>query len=152
MSRLRGLDCSAGTYFLATGWYALGHYLGERRLREWISAHGRWLAISARDLDRMKEWFRQHGAAVVFFGRLVPGVRVLISIPAGLSSMPLGPFLAFSAVGTALWTIALGYVGYVLGEHYQRAHDLMGLATWIGLGGVVLLYVVRVVRWERSES
>lgn len=65
--------------------------------------------------------------------------------------MPLLPFLAYSAVGTALWTIALGYAGHAFGEQYQRAHDMMAVATWVVLGGVVLLYVVRVVRWEHSE-
>src|SRR5687767_9311342 len=81
------LAASAGSLAGAIVWYAIGRQVGERRLRAWVDRHGRWLTLSANDVDRAQGWFRRHGKAAVFLGRLVPGVRTFVSLPAGFSAM-----------------------------------------------------------------
>ena len=94
---------TAGSLCGALFWYAVGRYAGENRLKRWASRHGRWLTLTPEDVDRADDWFDRHNAAAVFFGRLLPTIRTLISIPAGLFEMPPGPFLLYSALGTGLW-------------------------------------------------
>jgi membrane protein DedA with SNARE-associated domain len=136
----------------ATAWYVLARRVGERRLREWIERHGRWLALSGEDIDRSTRWFRRHGALAVTLGRLVPGVRTLISMPAGIARMRVVPFLICSAIGTALWTAALAYAGYLLGAHYQEVTHAMDVATWILLGLFVAAYLRRLIRQESRRQ
>ncbi len=84
---------SIGSLAGAFLWYQIGRRVGEPRLRTWVDRHGKWLTLSGRDLDRAQEWFQRHGRAVVFFGRLVPGLRTFVSLPAGFAGMPVGTFL-----------------------------------------------------------
>src|SRR3546814_7042172 len=77
------------------------------RLKAWAGRHGRWLTLSPRDVDRADEWFDRHGGKAVLFGRMIPAVRTLISVPAGIAGMPTVPFLIYSTVGTLVWTGAL---------------------------------------------
>ena len=94
--------CLAGTVGSVVGQvplYLLGRAWGEARFRGFIQRHGRWLLLDVDDVDRAGRWFDRHGMGAVLLCRLVPGVRSLISIPAGIRRMPLVPFLAFSALG-----------------------------------------------------
>jgi membrane protein DedA with SNARE-associated domain len=83
---------------------------------------------------------------------LVPGVRTLISVPAGIAGMHVVPFLLCSAIGTALWTAALTYAGYLLSARYGRVTSTMDVAIWIVLGAFVAAYLVRLVRQERRKT
>src|SRR5690349_24638888 len=74
---------SVGSLAGALVWYEVGRRVGEQRLRGWVDRYGRWLTLSAEDVDRAQEWFRRRGAVAVLLGRLVPGVRTLVSLPAG---------------------------------------------------------------------
>jgi membrane protein DedA with SNARE-associated domain len=143
---------SAGSLAGALAWYWVGRSVGERRFRVWVDAHGRWLTLSCEDLDRAKGWFDRHGGAAVFIGRLIPGIRTFISVPAGFAEMPFAPFLAYSTAGTALWTAALAIAGRMLGSQYDQVSTYLGPISWIVLGGILVLYVYRVVKWRRSSS
>jgi membrane protein DedA with SNARE-associated domain len=79
---------SLGSLAGAVFWYIVGRALGGERLRNWVERHGRWLSLSCESLDHAEDWFRRRGAASVFLGRLAPGVRTFISIPAGVYRMP----------------------------------------------------------------
>lgn len=131
----------------ATFWYYVGRWVGERRLRAWTAKHGRWITLAPEDLDRVDRWFDRHCAKAVLVGRLIPGIRTLISVPAGMFGMSLGRFLLYSGIGTLAWTAALATAGYALGEQ----HDVVG--RWIGpvsnivFGGLVAVYLYRVVTW-----
>ena len=73
-----GLVIATGTFGSLAGalvWYAIGRRIGERRLRAWVERHGKWLTLSPKDVDRSQQWFRRHGNAAVFIGRLMPGRR-----------------------------------------------------------------------------
>ena len=143
---------AAGSLAGAVGWYWVGRRVGERRLRAWVDRHGRWLTLSGDDVDTAKRWFDRHGGFAVFVGRLVPGVRTLISVPAGFAAMPALPFLLYSAAGTALWTVALAVAGRMLGSQYERVSRVLEPAGAVVFGLIALLYVARVVRWRRRPA
>jgi membrane protein DedA with SNARE-associated domain len=84
--------------------YYAGRAVGEARVRDWADRHGRWVSVSRGDLERAARWFARHGGMAVLFCRLIPGVRSLISLPAGVERMPVAAFLAYTAVGAGLWT------------------------------------------------
>ena len=140
---------STGSLLGALAWYGLGRKVGERRVRAWVDRHGRWLTLSAHDVDRAQEWFRRHGKAAVFMGRLVPGVRTFVSLPAGFTAMPVVPFVVYSALGTFAWTAALAYVGVVLQANFTIVADYINLASNILLGLVGVMLVRRYVKcWK----
>jgi membrane protein DedA with SNARE-associated domain len=152
--RLEFVIFAATAGSLAGGWlwYEVGRRVGERRLRKWVDDHGRWLTLSAADVDRAQQWFHRHGRVAVLLGRLVPGVRTFVSLPAGFARMPRWAFLLNSALGTALWTGALAYAGVLLQANFQRVGDYVNIATNVLLGGFAAFLVWRYVRcWQSSR-
>ena len=143
---------SVGSLAGATVWYVIGKRVGEQRLRKWVDRHGRWLTLGAADVDRAQEWFRRHGAAAVFIGRLIPGVRTFVSLPAGFSSMPLAPFLLYSALGTAIWTTALAYAGVLLQANFTLVGDYINVATNALLAALGIILVRRYIRCWRATG
>jgi membrane protein DedA with SNARE-associated domain len=142
---------SAGSLAGASVWYAVGRQVGERRLRAWVDRHGRWLTLSASDVDRAQSWFRRHGIAAVFLGRLVPGVRTFVSLPAGFSAMPFMSFVLYSLAGTVAWTAALAYTGVVLQANFTLVSDYINVASNVLVGLLVLMLVRRYVQcWKKS--
>jgi membrane protein DedA with SNARE-associated domain len=130
-----------GTMFGTYAWYYLGRVVSYQRLETWTNQYGRWLGISSQDIDQVNNWFNKHGRKAVFFGRMVPGIRTLISLPAGINNMPLATFSIYSAAGILIWTIALTSAGFLLGENYSLIEKylapiskllLFGLLGWIG--------------------
>jgi membrane protein DedA with SNARE-associated domain len=139
---------TAGSVAGATFWYWVGLAVGEHRLRQFAARHGRWLTISPSDVDRASDWFRRKGAWAVLIGRMLPGLRTLISVPAGVARMPLGRFLVYSTLGSLVWIGALAILGYVLESQYDRVADWIDPATWAVLGSVVGIYLWRLFRQE----
>lgn len=137
---------TVGTVLGALPPYYLGQRIGERRLKEFADRHGRWLTLSRGDIEAAERWFGRHGGAAVFFCRLVPGVRSLISVPAGIERMRLAPFLAYTTAGAALWTALLTCLGYFLGSNFGKVGEYLDPASWVVAGVIVLVYVVRVLR------
>lgn len=131
-------------------WYEVGRRVGERRLRKWVEHHGAWLTLSPDDVDRAQQWFQRHGRVAVLMGRLVPGVRTFVSLPAGFARMPRWAFLLSSALGTALWTIFLAYSGVLLQANYRQVGDYINAATNVLLVGFGALLLWRYVRCWRS--
>ena len=115
-----------GTVLGAFPWYGIGRLVNEERLEVWLKRHGRWIGISPEDLARSRRWFNRYGIALVFWGRLVPGIRTLISVPAGIELMPLVPFLIWTTAGSLIWTVLLTFAGLALGESYSNVE------LWIG--------------------
>lgn len=131
--------------------YYLGKLVGTERLVYWADRYGRWLTISGKDIRRADGWFDRHGYKVVFFARCVPGIRSLISIPAGFSEMPLLPFLLYTILGSLLWTSALACAGFFLGQNYHVVD------TYIGPIGTILLVCLALacvawVLWRKREK
>ncbi len=109
-----------GTVLGAWFWYGIGRLINEQRIEHWLERHGKWIGISPADLARSRRWFNRHGSAVVFWGRIIPGLRTLVSVPAGIELMPQLPFLAWTTAGSLIWIIVLTLLGQGLGEGYQR--------------------------------
>jgi membrane protein DedA with SNARE-associated domain len=124
----------------------------EERLKEFADRHGRWLTVSWRDLERAQRWFRRHGGGAVLLCRIVLGVRSLISIPAGVGRMHPAAFLAYTAVRTALWTALWAYLGYTLGESFRQVGEYLDPVSWVVLGGIVIIYFMRVVRRKGQSA
>ena len=124
-------------------WYYAGRMLGEKRVEVLAARYGRWLTVTPHEVDRVFKWFYRYGAASVFFGRMIPAIRAVISLPAGIAEMPLGKFLAYSLAGTTIWMGGLAYAGYVLGQNYELVEEYIGPGTKIVAAVIVLTYFVR---------
>ena len=107
-----------GTILGSLPWYYLGRLVNEKRLANFLDKKGKYLGISSNDLDKSKRWFERYGIPLVFWGRLVPGIRTLISVPAGIELMPLRKFLIWTTFGSFIWVTLLTYAGYLFGENY----------------------------------
>lgn len=116
---------TAGTVVGAIPVYYVGWWASDHVLRALIRRYGRWFQVSERTLDRAVAAFDRHGTLMVFGGRLIPTVRTLISVPAGMDHMPLGKFLLFTALGSTIWTALLVYAGVLLGENWE---SVVGMA------------------------
>jgi membrane protein DedA with SNARE-associated domain len=126
--------------------YWLGARLGLERSIRGLS---RLPLVDREDFDNAAGWFRRHGRSSVFFGRLLPGVRSLISLPAGASSMHLGTFSVFTLAGSGLWNGALIGLGFLLGTQYRLIEQysrFLNYVVYIALGLMVVWLVVRSVR------
>lgn len=143
---------TVGSLAGATLWYELGRRVGEQRLRAWVAAHGRWVTLSIEDVDRAQRWFTRHGNTAVLLGRLMPGARTFVSLPAGFSGMRLVPFLCYSAMGTAVWTTALVYAGVLLQANYTRVGDYVNVVTNTLLVVAAALMTRRYIRCWRSHG
>jgi membrane protein DedA with SNARE-associated domain len=124
-------------------WYYAGRLLGEKRIEALAARYGRWLTVTPHEVDRVFKWFYRYGAPSVFFGRMIPAIRAVISLPAGIAAMPFGRFLAYSLAGTTIWMGGLAYAGYVLGQNYELVEKYMGPGTKIVVALIVLIYFVR---------
>jgi membrane protein DedA with SNARE-associated domain len=145
------IAATAGSVAGALILYALGR-LGGRPL---LLRHGRVLRLDERRLDRADDWFDAHGPKIVLFGRLVPGVRSVVSVPAGLSEMPVGRFLMLTALGSTVWNALLIGAGWALGSRWREAtHLVEGFDVWIYvavIAGLAALYGAHRVRRARSD-
>ena len=136
------LGAVAGAYL----WYWVGRRIGQDRLLHFIDRYGLWLSLTRQDVTRAIDWFERHQGAAVFFCRMVPGLRTLISVPAGLARMPLSRFFLLTAAGTAIWNAALIAAGRVLSANYARVADYLDPVTTALLVAFVAAYLYRIAR------
>lgn len=136
--------------------YYVGYWAEDHVVRGFIQRFGKFFLISEEDHNRALKFFDQHGEAVVFFGRLFPLIRSLISIPAGMDRMPMGKFLLFTTIGSAIWNSTLTYGGMLLGDHWERIMEFVGqyekiTLLLVGLG-VAAFIVMRFMELRRSQA
>jgi membrane protein DedA with SNARE-associated domain len=110
-------------------WYLAARALGVNRLEPLIRRHGRWFTMTWDEVQRAEKWFRQNGVFFVFLGRLIPTVRSLVSVPAGLLRMRFKTFFLASTLGTLGWTTLLTAAGFKLRENYGDLDALVGPAS-----------------------
>ncbi len=153
-----GLAVCAGTIGTMVGtyaWYYLGRLVNYQRLANWTNRYGKWIGVSVNEIDRVNNWFEKHGRNAVFFGRMVPGIRTLISLPAGMNQMSLGAFTIYSMAGTMIWTLALTTAGFLLGENYTSIeYYLAPISKFIlfGILGLIGYWVFKKIRSHKSSS
>ncbi|WAU72673.1 DedA family protein [Acinetobacter sp. TR11] len=133
---------SIGSLLAAALLYWMGRKIPQHHLFTLVERYGKYLRISVADLEKSLTWFEKYGHRIVFFGRIVPALRSLISIPAGMSKMPFSKFMAYSTAGTILWTTLLAYVGY----HFSENPALMSAITQ-RIGTIILAIAIAYVLW-----
>lgn len=129
-----------GAYFL----YGIGRLLNEDRLEAFLAGIGRFVGLKKSDVHKGFQWFERHGTLVVLFGRLVPVVRSVVSIPAGADKMPLGRFTALTAFGSFVWNTIWISIGWGLGDQWKKAgrwgdYIQYGAIALIAIGLLVLI-------------
>lgn len=133
--------------------YYAGRKIGEQRIEQFAGKYGRWFGLSRRDIERADQWFDRHGGAAVLLCRLIPGIRSLISVPAGINQMNIFSFLFFTAVGSGIWTTLLAYAGYFLGSNFREIEKYLDIILYIVLGLIVLFYIFRILTHkERADA
>jgi membrane protein DedA with SNARE-associated domain len=146
---------AAGSVAGALVFYGLGRLLGEDRIRGLLRRYGRWLLLGEEDFDKALAWFNRYGEKVIFFGRMVPIVRSLVSIPAGIARMAMGRFVLYTAIGTAFWSFILALAGYLLGHSWPLVSAWVSkyerIVLAVGAVGVTV-FVVRRLRERRKRS
>ncbi len=128
----------------AFAFYGIGKWLGEANVRKFIEKYGRYAFLSTADLDRSLDWFNRYDDRVIFFSRMVPIVRSLISIPAGIAAMHFWKFSIYTILGTALWSFLLSFGGRLLGEQWHLITDFVNTYQNIVLViiGLLLAYFI----------
>ncbi|WP_410641033.1 DedA family protein [Amycolatopsis sp. lyj-346] len=129
--------------------YLLGRQLGHDRTRRLV---GRIPLVKTADFDKTAAWFARHGGKAVFFGRMIPVFRSLVSLPAGVERMPFGRFLLYTAAGSLLWNTGFVVAGYLLGEHWpvvERYASIFQYVVFAAIAVAVGLFVVRRVRGRK---
>lgn len=146
---------AAATAGAVTGmipWYVAGRLFGLDRMRRMADRWGRWLTLNADEIDLAERVFRRWGPLIVLAGRLLPIIRTLISIPAGIARMPAPLFFLASTAGALIWNCILVGGGYLLNEHYDLLEGYLDPLTIIVIAGVVLLYLFRLITWRPSRT
>lgn len=146
------ITSTLGAYVGALMLYWLGARLGLERSIRWLS---KLPLVDRSDFERAAEWFERHGKSAVFFGRLLPGVRSLISLPAGAERMNLVTFSVFTITGSGLWNSLLIGLGAWLGERYadvEQYSTFLNYALWAGVLAAVAWLVVRSVKRRRQHT
>lgn len=132
------------------------YYISMKVGRAAIIRFGRRVRVGEAEIERAESWFRKYGSIAVFTGRMVPGIREIISIPAGIGGMSLPKFVAFTFFGSLLWSTALTLVGYYLGEAWsafsEQASDVLTIAGIAIVAAVVALIGVMFVRNRNKAS
>jgi membrane protein DedA with SNARE-associated domain len=141
-----------GSLVGTTFWYVIGRSFGTTRLKRLSFSFGRVLTLTADDVDRAQAWFLRHGYLAVFFGRLVPTVRSLISVPAGIAKMPLRQFLLFSFVGTLIWNSFLLFFGYVLESQYATMSSYIDFVSNFIIIAFISIYIYRVITFKNIDT
>ena len=141
-----------GTIVGAFPWYYIGKFISEERLEHLADKYGKWISVTSKDIKKANNWFNEHGGKAVFFCRLVPGVRTLISLPAGINNMPLIPFTLYSTLGTTIWVTFLTFLGYKLGDNYELVDEYLGPVSKIIVVIIVIFFILWIVRKQMRRS
>ena len=128
-------------YFRIIALVYLGRLVNEKRLSNFLDKKGKYLGISSSDLSKSTRWFDKYGVSLVFWGRLVPGIRTLISVPAGIELMPLRKFLIWTTFGSLIWVVLLTYAGYLFGENYPIIETYLDQIKYVVKPILILIFL-----------
>ncbi len=130
----------------------LNYYLAQSLGRKLILKYGKYFFIKEKTLDKLDTFFAKHGEISTFTGRLIPGIRQLISLPAGLARMNLATFSFYTSLGAGIWVVVLVAVGYLVGSNEALISEYLKSATLIALMSVALITLFYVVRYKRRKE
>ena len=145
----------AGTIGAMAGnilWFWIAWKLGLDRFEQFLVRYGRILTMDHEEIERGRRLFHRYGGAFVGVGRVLPTIRSLISVPAGLVRMNVRSFLVYSSIGTFLWTMGLTIAGYLLGNRFDEIDRVIGPLSTAVILGCFAIYFYRVVMWKRWKG
>jgi membrane protein DedA with SNARE-associated domain len=145
---------AAGTVGAVLGnwvWYWIGRAVGYARFKPLIDRYGRWLTLDWPEVERIVDIFKRFDRAIVFWARFLPQVRTMISLPAGMLLMSQLRFLVWTLLGTGIWNSVLIGAGYILRNEFGQFNDYYGWVAVVMIGGVVALYLYRVITWRPAQ-
>ena len=146
-----GLVLAAGfTGSMIGAW--VNYFLAISLGRKFLYRYGKYFFIKETVLEKMETFFKVHGSISTFSGRLIPGVRQLISIPAGLSRMPLGIFSLYTFLGAGIWSTILVFLGYFLGEKEELIKAYLHELVWVSLGSVIIIALIYTYFHKRKNN
>ena len=129
-------------------WYAIGRWIGYKRLKPFIDRHGRWLTLDWHEVERLHAGFVRYGPGIVFVARFMPVARTMVSLPAGMVHMNQAKFLLWTAAGSTIWIAALAGAGNWFGKQFADIEKFVGPLALVAIGSLVLLYFWRVFTWK----
>lgn len=141
---------SIGSLVAAALLYLVGRKIPNQSIFNWVDRYGKYLFIKSEDVKKALDWFEKYGHRVVFFGRMVPAVRSVISIPAGMSHMPFWKFMLYSSVGTIIWTTFLACVGYYFGNNIELMQQIFSRVGYVII--TIVLILVAYFFYKKSKA
>ena len=141
----------AGNYV----WYWVGRKVGLERLDHFVDRWGRWLTLDRAEVEKFNRLFHRHGASTIFFARMVPTIRTLISLPAGIFRMSRRKFLLWTFAGAGVWNLVFAGIGFQLGARVKEIDAWTGPISTGVIVIIVVVYLLRVIVWrphDRGES
>ena len=133
--------------------YYIGKILNKERLKKIVKGKiGKILRLKAKDIDKADEWFDTKGNKTVFFCRFVPILRSLISIPAGMSEMPMPKFLLYTTVGSAIWNAVLTIAGSIVGDKWETIVDIFDKYSHITLIVLIILFIGAITYFYKKRK
>ncbi len=142
------LGSLAGAAFL----YLIGYWISEERIRGLVEKYGKYVGFHAKDFDKATDLFDRYGVHIVLFGRLIPVVRSLVSIPAGVTRMNPYKFFLFTAIGSSIWNTAWITAGFVLGENWEVAEQFSSVVDYIVYAVIAFLAIQLVLRFLKARK
>ena len=131
-----------GSLVAAALLYWIGYLFNHDAIFRFVDRYSKYLFIQSEDVKKSLLWFEKYGHRIVFLGRMIPAVRSLISIPAGMSRMPFWKFMLYSSLGTIIWTTFLAYVGFYFGENQALMQQIFSQ-----VGYVIITIVILALSW-----
>lgn len=132
--------------------YFLALHLGRKAINSLVKRYGKFIFITEEKIEKSDIYFKKHGEITTFVGRLIPGIRQLISIPAGFSKMPLGKFILFTSLGAGLWSFILILLGYFFGTNSELISKNLNLITLSLVLLSLIIIIIYVIYKKKPRS
>lgn len=149
------LAATAGSMLGTSVWFAIGWHMSADQLEKFLKKYGGYIAITSKDFHKARNFFTRYEIPAVFFGRMIPAIRGVVSIPAGSVHMPVRKFLLYSFLGSLIWNAALMFIGFKIFKDFTIVDSYMKPITHaiiILILGTYLLQVARFLWHKRTEN
>lgn len=118
--------------------YSIGYFGHEKLVRRFVRKFGRWILVSEKELNDAERLINKYKDLVVLVSRVIPGVRTVISLPAGFAKLPLGRFIVLTFIGSLVWSYFLAWIGFILGQNWKEIGPYFHKADTVIIGAIIL--------------
>lgn len=139
-----------GSLVAAAALYWLGTKCPNHKIFQFCDQYGRYIGINGQDMQQALDWFEKRGHIIVLTGRMMPAIRSLISVPAGMSGMPFSKFMFYTTLGTIPWTTFLALVGYYFGQNKALMAQIFSEFSVVML--VVMAIIISIWLWKKYKK